>query len=356
MNFIDKNYSQILDYNVLGNSCRDLLFSLLLLVSFLIIFKIIQKVILKKLSIIASKTKTTIDDTIIEVVKNIRPGFYVFLSFYLSTKRLHIGSTFQSIINWILIIWVTYVVIIALQKILDYFFERKIKSESGNSAEALRTLSAVARGILWTIGVLFILSNLGINITSVFAGLGIGGIAVALALQNILTDLFSSFAIYFDKPFEVGDFIIVGDKVGVVEKIGIKTTRMKALQGEEIVISNKELTSSQVQNFKKLEKRRIAFNFGVRYETTNEQLLKIKKICENIFQKIDIAKLDRCHFYSFDNSALTFEVVYFISSPDYNEYMDTQEVVNLELKAQLEKAGIKLAFPVTMVHLINSKE
>jgi len=349
------NYESIqslLQISLLGNSVYDYLGAVGLFIIFLIVFKIIQKIILVKLAKLSQKTETDIDDTAVAIVRGIKPGFYVFLSLFLAIQTLSVSLVFERTAYWILIIWVTYVVIRALQKVVEYIFNKRIDTETGNAVQALKILRKIAKTLLWFFGILFLLSNLGINITSVFAGLGIGGIAVALALQSILTDLFSSFAIYFDKPFEVGDFIVVGDKLGVVEKIGIKTTRLRALQGEEIVISNNELTNAQIQNFKKLIERRISFGFGVTYSTSNEKLEKVKNIVESIIEKIDLARFDRCHFHRFDDSALFFETVFYINSSEYNVYMDIQEKVNLALKKSLEDEGVEMAFPTRTVHLV----
>lgn len=350
-----ENIQNILEINLLNNTVYDYVVFLGILIGLLIVFKIMQSIILKKLEILSKKTKTDIDDTLIEIVRGVRPGFYAFLSIFLALKFIQVSGIVTAIINWVLIIWATYVVIVSVQKIINYAFYKKIGDESGNAAQALKTLNVIARSILWVIGVLFILSNMGINITSVVAGLGIGGIAIALALQNILSDLFSSFAIYFDKPFEVGDFIIVGDKMGVVEKIGIKTTRIRALQGEEIVISNQELTSSQIQNFKKLKERRVVFSFGLTYGTSVEKIKQAKKITQEVFEKVLDVRLDRCHFYRFDDSSLSFEVVYYVNSSEYNVYMDIQEQINLKIKEIFEKENIDMAFPTRTVHLINQK-
>lgn len=347
-NFIN----EILNINFLNNSIQDYLIAFGFFIIFFIIFKIIQSILLKKLLNFSKHTKNDIDDTLIEILVGIKPGLYVLLSLFLAVINLNISDLMFDILKWILIISITYTVIIALQRLIDYVLNKRVTKKSGNTAQAIKTLGIIVKVILWVLALLFLLSNMGINVSSVIAGLGIGGIAVALALQNILTDLFSSFAIYFDKPFEVGDFIIVNDKVGVVEKIGIKTTRIRALQGEEIVISNKELTSSQIQNFKKLTERRIVFGFGLVYGTSNEKLKKVKNIVEDIFEKIENTRLDRCHFSRFDDSALFFEVVYFVDSPEYNIYMDIQEKINLELKDTFEKEKIEMAFPTRTVHLV----
>ena len=205
--------------------------------------------------------------------------------------------------------------------------------------------------MLWAIGLLLILSNLGIDVTSLIAGLGIGGIAIAFALQNILSDLFGSFSIYFDKPFKIGDFIVAGAHSGVVEKIGIKTTRLRALQGEEIVISNTELTSARVQNFKKMEKRRIVSSFGILYETPIEKIKNVKQIVKNIFDSLENTELGRIHFKELGDFSLNFEVVYNITTGDYDVYMDAQEKFNFALVEAFEKEGIGFAYPTQKVFL-----
>jgi small-conductance mechanosensitive channel len=343
----------LVNLSFLNNTVLEYLQAIGLLLLFLIIFKVVQSTLLVKLANLTKKTKTDIDDILITIIRGIQPLFYIFISLYFAMQTLAIHTIIENILSWVLIIWLTYIVIRALQQIIDYTFNKKINTETGNAIQALNVLKKIAKVSLWFFGILFLLSNMGINITSVFAGLGIGGIAVALALQNILSDLFSSFAIYFDKPFEVGDFIIVGDKVGVVEKIGIKTTRIRALQGEEIVISNNELTNAQIQNFKKLEDRRINFGFGVTYSTPNKKLEKIKSIVESIIKKIPLTRYDRCHFYRFDDSALFFETVYYVHSQEYNVYMDIQEQINLELKKLLEEEDIDMAFPTRTVHIVS---
>ena len=209
---------------------------------------------------------------------------------------------------------------------------------------------AIAKFALWVIAILLLLSNLGINITSLVAGLGIGGIAIAFALQNILTDLFSSFAIYFDKPFVVGDFITVGDYVGVVERIGIKTTRLRALQGEELVVSNRELTSTRIQNFHSMKSRRIQMQFGITYETPYNTVADLPK---KIHEKLDPMKgirVDRIHFAGFGDSSLDFILVYYIDSNDYTQYMDRQQELNLTLLKLFAQERVEFAYPTRTVH------
>ena len=204
-----------------------------------------------------------------------------------------------------------------------------------------------------------VLTNLGVEITPLIAGLGVGGIAIALALQVILGDLFNAFVIYFDKPFKEGDFIIIGSDMGVVKDIGIKTTRIQALSGQELVMSNTDLTNSRINNYKKMEKRRVPFSFGVTYDTPAKKLEKIKIIVADIVKACDkkygtknaSINLDRVHFKSFGGSSLDYEVVYYVPTADYNKYMDIQEFINLELVKVFEKEKIEFAFPTRTIYM-----
>lgn len=342
-----------MDTIFLNNRIFDYVVSFLLFLLFLAVFKIFQKIALKKLESFSEKTETELDETLVEAIKKIKPSFYLFLSFYLAVKFLNIPSIVIQILDGALIAFVVYQIIIGLQIIIDYLIERHfVKERDEGTKSAIISLGKIGKSLLWVFGVLLVVSNFGINVTSLIAGLGIGGLAIAIAMQNILSDLFSSFVIHFDKPFLPGDFIIVGNHMGVVEKVGIKTTRIKALQGEEIVISNNELVSSRIQNFKKMKERRVVFNFGVEYGTSTKKLKKISEIVEDIINKEELAQLDRVHFAEFGESSLGFEAAYYILSGDYKEFMDTHQSILLQVKEELEKEKVSMAFPTRTVHLI----
>jgi small-conductance mechanosensitive channel len=196
-----------------------------------------------------------------------------------------------------------------------------------------------------------ILDNLGYDISALIAGVGVGGIAIAFALQNVLEDIFASISIYFDKPFKVGDFIKVGEDLGTVKKIGIKSSRIKTLEGEELVIPNTNLAQMRVRNYKKLSTRRIQFQIGVTYETPSVQLKKIPSIIEKITKSIDVIELDRVHFKSFGDFSLIFEIVYFVNESSYNIYMDVQQKMNLEIMEAFQKEKIDFAYPTQNIIL-----
>ena len=214
-----------------------------------------------------------------------------------------------------------------------------------------RGVVTLLKTAVWAAAAAFLLDNLGFNITTLLAGVGIGGVAVALASQAILGDLFSYFVILFDKPFQRGDFIIVGDKMGAVEYVGLKTTRLKSLGGEELVFSNTDLTNSRVHNYKKMDRRRVAFKIGVTYETPSEKLKRIPAIIKDIITNIEGATFDRSHFQGYGDFALVFETVYYVAGPDYNIYMDIQQQINFAIKDELEKLGVEFAYPTQTVYL-----
>lgn len=310
------------------------------------LFMIAQRVVLHKLALLAEKTATDIDDTLVTIVKSLRPPFYSFLALYVSLQFLALSDSVGHILNILLLVWVIYQVITASQILIGYIAQKYIAHADDPSASAIvGIVTGIARAILWVFAVLIILTNVGVDVTSLVAGLGIGGIAIALALQNILGDLFSSFAIFFDKPFEVGDYVKVGDKSGVVKKIGIKTTRIRATGGEEIVISNKELTSAQLLNFKRMEERRISYAFGVTYDTSAETLKKIPVMVQRVIGETDNVRFDRSHFKSFDDSALSFETIFYVHSSNYADYMDALQEINLAIKSVFDKEGIDMAYP-----------
>ncbi|XOU94852.1 MAG: mechanosensitive ion channel family protein [Candidatus Kerfeldbacteria bacterium] len=340
------------DKMLFNNTVEEYGIALAILVGLIILFYIFQRIALHRLEKLAKLTKTNIDDAVINIFRSIKPPFYFFIAFFIAIQFLDFPDMANKIVSAFLIVWVVFLAVKASQIFINTLFKEKMESESDRGTKsALGAINIIIKIIIWSIGLLMILSNLGIDITSLIAGLGIGGIAIAFALQNILSDLFSSFSIYFDKPFVVGDFIIVGGKSGTVKKIGIKSTRIRALQGEEVVISNNELTSSQIQNFKKMERRRVVFSIGVLYETSTEKMKMVPEIIKKIFESVDGIDLDRVHFNEFGDFSLGFEIAYFVQSPDFVKNMDVRHEINLKIKDEFEKVGIEMAFPTQTLYI-----
>lgn len=214
----------------------------------------------------------------------------------------------------------------------------------------------MSRVAVWSLVALMMLANLGVDVTALVAGLGIGGVAVALALQNILSDLFASISILLDKPFVVGDFIIVGEELGTVEKIGIKTTRVRSLGGEQLIFANNDLLQSRVRNYKRMDERRIVFRVGIVYETPGDKLEAISGMLREIVEGIEQTRFDRAHFAEFGDFALQFEVVYYVLSSDFAIYRDIQQRINLAIFRRFERESIGFAYPTQMLHIPGLKK
>jgi small-conductance mechanosensitive channel len=332
-----------------GNTVAQYLLALAAFAVALVAFSILERVILTHLARLAEKTETVIDDAVIAMLRSVHPSFYWVISFYIGVKTLAMPHLASVIIDGIVLAWALYQAIRAASIAIDMLLAGKGGTRAGERG-ARNALAGIAKASLWVVAALLFLSNLGFNVTSLIAGLGIGGIAVAFALQNILADLFSSFAIYLDKPFEVGDFIIVGNQLGTVAQIGIKTTRLTALQGEEIVLSNRELTSTNIQNFKKMKERRVQMDFGITYETPRETLATLSGKIRAAIEATGPIRVDRVHFAGFGSSSLDFQLVYYVASADYNEYMDRQQALNLALVELFEREKVSFAYPTRMVY------
>lgn len=351
MNFIE----QLKEFNFWNNTGYDYALALVILVGAIIVLKIFQVVILSRLRKLAKKTKTDLDDVLIDVFTSVKPPFYFVIALYIGIKVLALPELLTKIVDIVFLIVIVYEIVRGLQKVIDYSIRKLLEKNQDKKAEKqyseamLKALSMIIKLSLWVIAIVLILSNLGINVTSLVASLGIGGIAVALALQGILSDMFSSFSIYVDKPFQIGDYITVGADSGTVEKIGLKSTRLRTLQGEEMVISNKELTAARIANFKKMQKRRVVVTLGVTYETPSEKLKKIPAMLQSIVEKEDKTKFSRCHFKAYADSSLNFELVYEVSSKEYDVYMDVNQKINFEIFEQFGAEKIDFAYPTQTV-------
>jgi len=338
---------EIMDYIILGNTVYKYVIALAIFFGGIALVYLFKRFVLFRLKKWAASSETSIDDYLVKSIeKSFVPVFY-FLVFYLAVKSLILSPSFEKGLNIFIILLVTYLVVKIIVSVINYFFSSYSKKSDASEQrkKQLKGIRGLVNLTIWIIAIIFVLDNLGIKISAVVAGLGIGGIAVALAAQAFLGDLFSYFAIFFDKPFEVGDFIVVGDKLGVVEYIGIKTTRLRAIGGEQLIFSNHDLTNSRIHNFKKMERRRVVFNLGVIYQTSAEQLRKIPLIVKDIITKQPDVTFDRGHFASFGDFSINFEFVYFVEGADYNKYMDIQQTINLSIYEAFEKEGIEFAYP-----------
>jgi small-conductance mechanosensitive channel len=284
----------------------------------------------------------------LQVLSRTTSVFFLVLSIYAGFQALTIGpSTAQVLASAITIalfwqagIWT----VAAAGAWLDRKRKRSMQVDRA-MAGSLGVIGFIVNVVIWAMVLLLTLDNLGVDITALVAGLGIGGIAVALALQNILGDLFASLSITLDRPFVVGDFLILGDFMGSVEYIGIKSTRLRSLSGEQIVMPNADLLGSRVRNYGRMAERRVVFVTNVTYETPIESVERIPALIRQIVEAQDDTRFDRSHFMRHGSASLDFETVYYVLSPDYNKYMDIQQAINVRLHRELANLGVEFAYP-----------
>ncbi|MBP7089128.1 MAG: mechanosensitive ion channel family protein [Candidatus Omnitrophica bacterium] len=343
-----------LNTSFLNNTFYNYLIALIVFAIGFVAINIFKIILIKKLKNWVKKTTNVLDDFLVEILEHLVVPFLYFSIFYLSIKSLTLNSYFAKIFNGLSLgILILFIVRLFLM-IISYAF-KLYWFKTGQSEVLEHSLSGILKVIkfvIWSLAGIFFLDNLGFKISTVIAGLGIGGVAIALAAQALLKDLFSYFSIIFDRPFEVGDFIIIGDLLGTVEHIGIKTTRLRSLGGEQLIFSNSDLTDSRVRNYKRMGQRRVVFKIGVVYQTNLQDLKDIPKIIEKAIKNIKDTAFDRAHFFSFGDFSLIFEVVYYVLGSDYNKYMDIQQETNFAIKEEFEKRKIEFAYPTQIIHLI----
>jgi len=347
------DFEQFMKQEFLGNTVAGYSIALGIILLGYLALLFLSKFVLRYLKKLSAKTKNNFDDFLTTAIEKTVLPFLNAAIFYTAIKTLIIPVRYGRLIDNLWMVVFTFFAIKFVVGLVEYVLLGYANRKYGNSdrSKEIRGLLLMLNIALWMIGIVFLLDNLGYDVATVIAGLGIGGIAVALAAQTILGDLFGYFVIFFDRPFEVGDFIIVDDKMGVVENVGIKTTRLRSLGGEELIFSNKNLTDSRVHNYKRMQRRRVIFKFGIEYGTDANTVEKIPGWVRQLIESFDDTAFDRAHFSGFGDSSLDFEVVYYMLSAEYNTYMDRQQTINLALMRQFEENGIAFAFPTQTVYL-----
>ncbi len=344
---------RFLDYVVYNNTVlRYLIFFGSLLVC-LILIGIIGHVVFKHLNKVARKRKPSSNGFLIRNTKRYVMPVAYFTAFYLCTKILVVGTVLQGIINTVTVAFVAVMAALFASSVIVLLFNKfwESRRKDANKELAVKTVSGLLKIIIWAAAVILFLDNVGVKINTLIAGVGIGGIAIAFAAQSILGDIFCFFTIFFDRPFEIGDYIEAGQQMGTVEHIGLKTTRLRALSGEQLIFSNTDLTGSRIKNYKTMEQRRVLFTLGVTYETTPEQLKDIPQLIKDIIIGVPDTAFGRAHFVSFGDYSLKFEIAYYVFGSDYEKYMDIHQEINLRIKEAFEKNGIAFAYPTQTVCL-----
>ena len=349
---------RILNEVFLGNPVSQWIWAAGIFLAVLVGCWVLISLLSKALHRLAVRTATVWDDIAVAVVGSTKKSLLVFVALWAAIQALAVPDLFAQAIRIAAVAALMLQVGLWSSKALAEWMQEQREKKKGEP-EALTWLSGIewaGKILIWLTVVLIGLENLGVDVTGLATGLGIGGIAIALAVQNILGDLFASFSIYLDKPFVLGDFLRIGAFSGNVEKIGVRTTRIRSLTGEQLVFSNNDLLQSRIQNYGRMEERRGGFTIGVTYDTPAETVEKIPDFIREVIESQPNTRFDRSHFTEFADSSLNVETVYYMLVPDYASLMDTQQRVNLEVLRRFNAEGIDFAFPTQTVYVEGGAE
>lgn len=340
-------FTTLLNASFWGNSLRDWAIAATIAIGAMLGLGLIKRWSLVRLRHLAERTESTADDLVVSVLARTKRIFYVAVGVWLGLRQLELSETWQQ--------WTRVGLVLVLLLQAGTWLQTGIRqaadswrSTRGDDAGARTVASAtvfVSQLVVWSMMLVGALSTLGFEISALIAGLGVGGVAAALAVQNLLGDVFASLSIYFGRPFDLGDFIVAGAEMGTVEHIGLRTTRLRSLGGEEIVFANGDLTKSRIRNYKRMNERRVLFGFGVEYATPLAELERIPQYVRTIVEAREGLRFDRAHFKEYGDYSLNFEIVYYVLSPDYNTYMDHQHAINVGIFREFQARGIQFAFP-----------
>jgi small-conductance mechanosensitive channel len=348
------DWDRMLEYRVYHNTVTAWAIAVAVLILSLGVLVLVRRAGVRELEALAKRTDADFTAILCETVGSTRLWFLFILAVRAASLALSLPTRVVRGLYVLVVLAFLFQLAVwgnaALRRWLDRYSARNLATDAAG-VTTMRAVVFVGRLVLWTIVLLVGLDNFGIRVSTLVAGLGIGGIAVALAAQNILGDLFSSLSIVVDKPFVVGDFIVIDEFAGTVDRIGLKTTRLRSLSGEQLVFSNSDLLKSRIRNYRLLHERRIVFSFGVEYETPLPALQKIPGMVRETIQGLEKTRFDRAHFKSYGDSALDFEVVYFVLVPEFNTYMDIQQAINFELFRRFAEEGIGFAYPTQKLYL-----
>jgi small-conductance mechanosensitive channel len=319
---------------------------------------LLRHVVYRKLAAVSPKTASPLDDLLVLLIRKIKTSFSLAVAIYAASLVLSLPGPVTALLRKLIFLAILLQAAVWGTEIVTFWIGRsgrKKGTEDASNKAALGLIHFGVQIVLWSVVVLLALDNLGVHVTTLVAGLGVSGVAIALAAQSVLADLFASVAIVLDKPFVLGDFITVDDLMGSIEHIGIKTTRIRSLWGEELILTNSDLLKSRIHNYKRMAERRIQFGFGVVYQTPAVKLEAIPGIVKEIVGSQPKARFERAHFKQFGASSLDFEAVYWVTAPDYNISMDVQQAVNLGLFRRFQAEGIEFAYPTQTLFVTESE-
>lgn len=345
-----------LDAQLLGEPARDWLMALAIATAALLLLALVKRVVVGRLGRIAPGTGMEADDFVVEVVRRTRWLLILFPVLALASSSLDVPRLRDILKTAAILAFLVQLALWALVAINFWVQSYRKKRFDGDAASATMVVAFgfVGKVVLWTIILLLALDNLGVDVTALIAGLGVGGVAVALALQNILGDLLASLSIVLDKPFVIGDTIQVDEFVGTVESIGLKTTHLRSLSGEQLIFSNGDLLRSRIRNYKRMAERRVVLKFGVMHSTPADKLARVPEMLRRLVDAREQLRFDRSHLAGLTESAFQFETVWYVLSPDFALHMKQQQEILLDLLRWLEAEGVELANPARIMALERS--
>lgn len=343
----------VLQASFLGNSLVRWLSALGVLFATYVFLLLLRRGLRGSLGRLIGRIPGKVDDVVVDTLASTHVWYFWALALYAGSAALNLSPAHRTPIHLVIMsltfvqcgLWTRQ----AVRRSIDAWSVTQVERRAPSTVGA--AIMFVANLTIWSLVLLLVLQNLGIKVGALVAGLGVGGVAAALALQAVLGDLFASLSIYIDRPFDLGDFIIVGDYLGTVQRVGLRTTRLTSLGGEHIVLPNADLTSSRIRNYRRMEERRIVTTVSVTYGTSHDLVRRLPKLIEHVIKGVDGVRFDRAHFRGFGSSGLEFEYVYYVLTSDYNRFMDVQQNINLEIMRRFELANVQFALPTRTVHL-----
>lgn len=348
-----------LAYPLLQNTVQEWLLAMVVAVLVYLLVRIVIRVGVARLASTAKTTATIWDDAAVEALSRTHGLFVLIIALFAGSLLLVFPDRVRGIVYNVASVAVILQVGLWANAVLRFWLKQEGDRRRKVDPATVTSVSAVGfigRLVLWVLVAILLLDNLGVDVTALVAGLGVGGIAVALAVQNILGDLFASLSIVLDKPFTVGDFLIIDEHLGSVENVGLKTTRLRSLSGEQLVFSNADLLKSRIRNYGRMFERRVVFKIGVTYQTPRDKLAAIPGMIRAAVEAQDRVRFDRSHFQAYGDYALTFETVYYVLGPDYNLYMDIQQAINLAIHEAFEGEEIEFAYPTQTLFLQRTED
>ncbi|MCP5269242.1 MAG: mechanosensitive ion channel family protein [Zoogloeaceae bacterium] len=342
----------MLNTTTLGNTPLQWLIALCVAVAFATIALTVRSLVVRKLKHRASDTAGLWDDWIVAILPGTRSLLVFAIAAWVGGQLLALPSTYGRGLDRLAVLALLIQGGIWLNRSIGFWLKHRFHGNetAGQGSIAGPLIGFILRTAMWAVILLMLLDNLGFNVTALVASLGVGGVAVALAVQNILGDLFASLSIALDKPFVIGDFVVIDEHAGTIEHVGLKSTRIRSISGEQIIFANADLLKSRIRNYKRMQERRIMFGFGVTYETPLGKLEEIPQMVQAVFDTLPEVRLDRAHFKNFGPASLDFEVVYYVQNPDYRHYMDQQQAINFGIARALQASGIEFAYPTQTLH------